>query len=84
MIQEIINKGSYRFSGTVDDLKKCIGSFRITKVIRSGNIMGVEMFDADGKFRYHGIIHKVYISKLWNENTIIIEHRGEINGERCN
>ena len=78
MIQKIINDGKYEFRGTLEDFKKCIGSFKITKEIRMGKILDIEMCDVEGKFRYHGVGYKISIHKHWTEDILFIEYRGEI------
>ena len=71
MIQKIINEGSYKFLGTLQDLKKCINSFKISEVICEGQIQGLDLYEANGKFKYHGQIHKVHISKHWGDKQIL-------------
>lgn len=77
MIQKILIEGKYKFRGDLDDFKRCISSFKITKITRMGEICGVKMCDVEGRFRYHGDTYKVYISKLWNDEILLIEYRGE-------
>ena len=80
MIQQIINEGQYQFEGTLKDLKKCINSFKVTKVICQGEIQGLELCEVLGKFRYHGEIHHVYISKYWGDKDILyIKYQGGSN-----
>ena len=71
MIQQILSKGSYKFEGDLQDFKQCISSFKITKVIQDGECLGVKIFEAIGKFKYHGNIHKIYISRSWNDTGIL-------------
>ena len=81
MIQEILNKGSYKFSGTVDDLRKCINSFKITTVVCEGCVQGIDLYEAYGKFKYHGHYHKVHISKHWGgEQILFIKYLGGHDG----
>lgn len=82
MIQQIINGGMYEFKGTIIDLKKCLSSFKVTSIICDGTIQDIELYEAMGKFRYHGVTHKVHVSKHWGGKDILyIEYRGAINGE---
>jgi len=77
MIQSIIEEGSYKFSGNLDDLKRCLSSFKVTKVMCMGEIQGITLCEVWGKFRYHGENHRVYISKYWGDKDILfIEYRG--------
>jgi len=76
MIQDILKGKKYIFKGTVNDLKKCIGGFNVTEIVLSGKVNDYEMFDAYATFKYHGMIHKIYLSKAWTENKISIEYRG--------
>ena len=71
MIQEIINKGHYTFKGDLHDFKHCVSSFKITKVICIGEVLGIKICEVHGKFKYHGDYHKVYISKRWGEENIL-------------
>ena len=80
MIQKILTNGRYEFRGTIEDLKKCLNSFKITKVIRMGTTCGINMCDVEGKFKYHGIIYKLYVSKIWTDDILILEYRGESHG----
>lgn len=77
MIQKIINDGKYQFIGTIDNLKKCISSFRITKTICDEEVCGVYLLEVLGKFKYHGIWHRIKISKDWTGKDILyIEYQG--------
>lgn len=77
MIQKIILDGEYLFSGDLNDLKRCLSSFKITKVICEGEISGVKLCEVHGKFRYHGQTHRVHISKHWGgEKKLFIRYRG--------
>lgn len=79
MIQKIINDGFYEFEGDLNDLKKCITSFKITKHICIGKILGVDLCEVFGKFRYHGVIYKVSISKHWGgKKKLFIKFLGEM------
>lgn len=78
MIEKIINKGSYRFIGTVDELKRYIGGFKITKVITDGQIQGINIFSATAEFRYKGARHRLAItSEFSSDNILILEYRGK-------
>lgn len=78
MLQEIIERGQYKFTGNLDMLKRCVSSFKITHVIKSGKISGIEIFEARGKFRFHGETHKVLVSKSWgNEDILFIKYKGK-------
>lgn len=73
MIQQLLTKGKYEFQGDIKDFKRCISSFKITKVIQDGEWQGIKFFEAEGKFRYHGEIHCIKISKAMNgENKLYI------------
>lgn len=77
MIQQIINGGSYEFKGTIQDLKHCINSFKVTKEICNGHIQGLDLLEVLGEFKYHGQKHKVHISKHWGGKDILyIKYRG--------
>ena len=76
MIQKILNNGRYEFRGNLDDLKKCLGSLRVTKIIKMGRVCGIEMCDLEAKFKYHGTTYKLFISKVWSEDKLIIELMG--------
>ena len=84
MIQSIINTREYNFKGTLDDLKKCLNSFRITKVLAMGTVNGITMCDIEGTFKYHGMIYKIYVNKIWTEDVLIIKYRGECRDGRPN
>jgi len=78
MIQKILNEGEYLFSGDLNDLKKCLSSFKIIEVILEKEICGVKLLDVRGKFRYHGATHEIYISRNWGDETkLFIKYRGE-------
>lgn len=77
MIQKILASGHYDFRGTLEDLKKCISSLKVTKVIRMGNICGYDMCDVECKFKYHGKAYNLYVSKIWTEDLLKLEFRGE-------
>lgn len=81
MIQKIINDGKYKFIGNINAFKKCISSFKITKVISQGECQGIEMLEVFGKFRYHGRNHKIHVSKSWTEDTLFIEYIGSDGNE---
>lgn len=77
MIHQIINEGFYKFNGDLNDFKKCISSFKITKVVHIGKVMNVELCEVYGKFKYHGDTHKIHISKHWGgENLLFIKYLG--------
>ena len=85
MIQAIINNGKYEFSGNLDDLKRCLSSFKVTKVICMEEIQGIKICEVLGKFRYHGANHKVHISKYWGDKELLfIEYRGVENVQHSN
>ena len=71
MIQQILCKGSYKFEGDLQDFKRCISSFKVTKVIQDGECLGIKIFEAIGKFKYHGETHKIHISRSWNDERIL-------------
>ena len=78
MIQRIINEGYYEFEGSIDNFKKCISSFRVTKVLCDGNIQGIVLLEVLGRFKYHSTWHKVSISKDWSgKDKLYIEYQGE-------
>lgn len=77
MIQQIICKGNYKFEGSLQDFKQCISSFKVTRVIKEGECFGIKLFEAIGKFKYHGETHKIHISKSWNDaNVLFIKYLG--------
>ncbi len=77
MIQKILEEGEYKFQGDIQALKKCLSSFKVTEVICDGRILGVELMECLGKFRYHGENHIVHISKDWSGKDILyITYRG--------
>lgn len=77
MIQQILDKGHYKFEGDLQDFKRCISSFKIIKVMQDGECLGVKIFEAIGKFKYHGEIHKVHISMDWsNSKFLFIKYLG--------
>ena len=82
MIEKLINTGSYRFIGTVNELKKCLGGLRVTEVITDGVIQGFNIYSAFAEFRYKGQRHKVAItSEFSSEHILIVEYRGVKGGK---
>ena len=45
-----------------------------------GTTCGIKMCDVEGKFKYHGTIYKLYVSKIWTDDILILEYRGESHG----
>lgn len=77
MIEQIINKGHYNFTGTIKDLKNKLGGFQITEVINDGTIQGIWIFSCFAEFRYHGCKHKIAVtSDFGDPNKLRIEYRG--------
>lgn len=77
MIEQLINTGFYRFTGTIKDLKRFLGGLKITEVITDGEIQGINIFSAFAEFRYHGQHHKIAISSDFSNNNILnLEYRG--------
>lgn len=77
MIEKIINEGSYRFVGTIDELKGCIGGFKVTEVLTDGVIQDINIYSAFAEFRYKGEKHKVAVtSEFSTDKILIIEYRG--------
>jgi hypothetical protein len=45
--------------------------------MQDGECLGVKIFEAIGKFKYHGEIHKVHISMDWsNSKFLFIKYLG--------
>lgn len=80
MIQQIINDGKYDFEGTLKDLKKCINSFKVTKVIYDGEIQGMILLEVHGKFKYHGATYHILVTKDWMKEVLHIKYLGGNNG----
>jgi hypothetical protein len=77
MIEKIIRDGNYTFKGDVKDFKQQIRNLKITKVITEGECLGIEMFDAIGKFKYKGMVHEIQLSLSWDkEKSLFIEYLG--------
>lgn len=77
MIEQLIGSGYYKFTGTVRDLKKHFGGFRITEVLTDGNIQGVNIYSALAEFRYRGKKHRIAItSDFSNDEILHLEYRG--------
>lgn len=79
MIQELLTTGSYDFNGDLNDLKKCVNSFKITKTITMGEIQGIRLCEVYGKFKYKGAYHKVHIQKYWDRDVLKIDCIGKGN-----
>lgn len=80
MIQQIINKGEYTFTGTIEDLKKCISSFKMINVRCNGECLGIKLLECDGSFKYHQESHRIKISKYWgNKDILYIKYLGASN-----
>ena len=77
MIEKIINQGSYRFVGTISELKRHIGGFKVTKVLADGMIQGINIYSALAEFRYKGQHHRIAItSEFSSDKVLYIEYRG--------
>ena len=76
MIEKIINNGKYNFEGTLDDLKRCIKSFKVVKVIYQGEIQGMNLLEVHGKFKYHGVTYHVLVTKDWIRELLHIKFLG--------
>lgn len=77
MIDKLITNGTYKFYGTVSDLKRLIGGFHITEVITDGEIQGINIFSAMAEFRYQGEHHRCTVSSEFSkEKILILEYKG--------
>lgn len=82
MIQKILSDKHYLFTGTIDELRHCMNSLKI-KIIQMGELSeGISTCEATGKFKYKGQVHKIYISKVWTEDKLIIKYRGVEENEK--
>ena len=85
MIEKLIGSGYYRFEGTIKDLKKHFGGFKVTKVLTDGWIQGINIYSAMAEFRFHGMRHIITItSDFSNSNILNLEYKGERHYERHN
>ena len=85
MIDKLIGKGHYRFVGTIKDLKRHFGGFKVTKVLTDGWIQGINIYSAMAEFRFHGNRHIILITSDFSDNKVLnLEYKGERNYERHN
>lgn len=85
MIEKLIGSGYYRFEGTIKDLKKHLGGFKVTEVLTDGWIQGINIYSAHAEFRYHGMRHIIAITSDFSNNNILnLEYKGERHYERHN
>ena len=71
MIQQILSEGTYLFKGNLQEFKRCISSFKVTKVIQDGECLGIKIYEAIGKFKYHGETHRIQISRSWSDEKVL-------------
>lgn len=76
MIEKLINSGSYKFEGTIEDLKKVLKKFRVTRVTHDGNIQGVNIFTCEAEFEYDGTRHIEISKDFLNDNLLHITYKG--------
>ncbi len=85
MIDKIIGRGYYRFEGTIRDLKKHLGKFKVTEVLTDGWIQGINVYAAMAEFRYHGMKHIILIASDFSDSNILnLEYKGMKKYERNN
>ena len=83
MIEKLIGSGHYRFEGTIKDLKKHFGGFKVTKVLTDGWIQGINIYSAMAEFRFHGMRHIIAITSDFSNNNILnLEYKGRRHYER--
>ena len=83
MIEKLIGRGHYRFEGTIKDLKKHLGKFKVTEVLTDGWIQGINVYAAMAEFRYRGMKHIIIIeSDFTDSNILILEYKGRRHYER--
>ena len=77
MIEKLIGSKYYRFEGTIKDLKKHLGGFKVTEVLTDGWIQGINIYSAFAEFRYHGMRHRMAITSDFSNNNILhLEYLG--------
>ena len=77
MIEKLLTTGKYKFTGSIKDLKKHLGGFKITEVLTDGYIQGINIFSALAEFKFRGMKHRIAITSYFcDSNILILEYQG--------